>query len=206
MSACRDERPYDHPDAHEVLPLDLLKDAAWLRAGGHDWMEVGATLGRNHYHLRLACRRDPRFGAEMEAARKEVLREAEAEVLRKLREHLRSEDERISAEAAERLAKYLAAQRNCDARLAAEEVKKDAKIEAEQIKADAKAAKAEPRQEEGSPPRGRGRDPVRAITRTLRELRKLRRETAAEPPGDLPARAEEGGGRAEGARPGAPEG
>lgn len=135
MSTCRDERPFDHPDAHEVLPLDLLKDAAELRAAGRDWTEAGAALGRDHDHLRLACRRDPRFAEEMELARREVLREAEAEVLRKLREQLRSEDERLSADAAERLAKYLAAQRNCDTRLAVEEVKKDAKLGAEQIRA-----------------------------------------------------------------------
>jgi hypothetical protein len=158
MSACRDERPFDHPDAYEVLPLDLLKDAAGLRAAGHDWMEVGATLGRNHYHLRLVCRRDPRFADELEAARQEVLRETEAEMLRKLRDHMRSEDERVSAGAAERLAKYVAAQRNCDARLAAEEVKKDAKIEAERIRAGSVNQEGEAEAREDAGPREPSRD------------------------------------------------
>jgi hypothetical protein len=208
MSASRDERPYDHPDAHEVLPADLLKDAAELRAAGYDWMEVGAALGRNHYHLRMACRRDPRFEAEVATARREVLREVEAEMLRKAREHMRSEDQRVSAQAAERLAKYLTACRNCEARLQVEEVKTDAKLEAERIKAAATAA-PEPRQEEGPPPRGRERDPVRAAVRVLREVRKLRREapggpTRAAPAGPRPL--ESAAAEPEWTKPGAPEG
>ena len=163
MSAYSDTSGYDHADAREALPLDLLKDAAELRAAGRDWIEVGAALGRNPTHLRLACRRDPRFAAELEEARREVLREIEAEVLRKMREHMLGEDTELAgARAAERLAKYLTACRNCETRLQVEEVKKETKLGAEQIKADAKAPKRESDAEErdpGLPPSADGRRP-----------------------------------------------
>jgi hypothetical protein len=86
---------------------------------------------------------------------------------------MRSEDERLSADAAERLAKYLAAQRNCDTRLAAEEVKKDAKLGAERIRAAGvsqeeevgAATDAEPRE----PPRDSDRQAAPAAERHFRE-------------------------------------
>jgi hypothetical protein len=144
MSSYSAASAYDHPDARAGLPLDLLKDAAELRAAGSDWDEIGGALGRNPTHLRLACRRDPRFAAELEEARREVLREIEAEVLRKMRAHmLGADDELAGARSAERLAKYLADRRNGETRLQVEEVKKDAKLGAAQIKPGAKAARRE---------------------------------------------------------------
>jgi hypothetical protein len=187
MAACRDERPYDHPDAHEVLPLDMLKDAAELRAAGHDWTEVAAALGRNPVHLRLACRRDPRFAAELEEARREVLREIEAEALRKMRAHMLGEDDELSgAHAAERLAKYLADRRKCEARVQAEEVKKEAKLGAERIRADAKAAKLEV--DEREPDHLRVSERPRECDRRRAAEQPVRGGPApAEPPGRDPA-------------------
>ncbi len=143
MSASHVDHHYEHPEAYEVLPLDLLKDAAEMRAAGHDWLEVGTALGRNHFYLRLACRRDPRFEVEMELARREVARETEAEFLRKMREQMRGENARDSATAAETLAKYFTAQRNCETRVQVEEMKKVAKLTAEEIKASARVQNAE---------------------------------------------------------------
>ncbi len=180
MSASTDRIDYSHPDAHEALPLDLLKDAAELRAAGHDWAEVGAELGRNAVHLRLACRRDPRFELELDAAHRAVLREAEAEVLRKLRARLRDTDVAASVRAAECLAKYLTARRTSEARVQVEEIKMDAKLGAEQMKVEAKCAPRDPRPEDSSPTRESECEQLRTIGKTLREIRMFRRQVADE--------------------------
>jgi hypothetical protein len=137
-----------HPsDTDEVLPLDVLEDAAELRAEGRSWEATAAAVEWDARDLRRACRADPRFAAQLELARDELLGQAEAEALHTLREMLRAKEARDRAKAAESLAKYLTARRACEARVKVEEVKAQARL----ATARARGASEGPREEEPEP-------------------------------------------------------
>lgn len=138
----------------ELLLREVLEDAAELRAEGRAWEEVAAAVEWDVCDLKRACRRDRRFAQQLEAARRELVRQAEAELVRVTREQLASANEAVRSDAADRLAKYLTAQRNCETRLKVERIRKKARLEAERIRAAGvnQKGRGRPRAEAGPEP------------------------------------------------------
>jgi hypothetical protein len=85
-------------------PDELVAKAAELRAGGSSWEAVAAAVGR----AADAVRRWPTlypgpWQKAFRAAERQFVAEATAEAVLVLRQHLRSDDEQLSQDAAQRL-------------------------------------------------------------------------------------------------------
>lgn len=88
-------------------PDRLLAEAAELRAGGSSWEAVAAQVGR----AAGTVRRWPtlyraRWAAALRAAEARIATEAAAESVLTLRQQLRSEDHKLSRDAAHKLIQY----------------------------------------------------------------------------------------------------
>ena len=131
-------------DPPSPLSEELLTDVANLRARGRSWEAVAEAISWDAAGLCRAVRHDPHYPAALEAARREVLAEAEADAVFTLRTHMRSQDETSARRAAEIMGKYLSACRRDDTRLEVERLRAEAQL----AKANAKYAKKDEGQAE----------------------------------------------------------
>lgn len=129
------------------LTPDALAEVADLRARGHSWESTARAVGWDVIELRRAVRRAPEFERYYEAARLEVDRESEAEMLLTFRDQLRHPDVDTARKAADAIAKHLAGARRDRTRLEVEQVRADtarAKLEAKKTKAERPAEAPSP--------------------------------------------------------------
>ena len=100
------------------LPLssEVSSSAAYRRASGESWEQVGAALRFDPDALRRAAEADPLFAARFEQAWAEEVRAAEAAALRRLRKLTDSEDERVALRASEVLVRYAVEGRRAEAK------------------------------------------------------------------------------------------
>lgn len=90
-----------------AVPDRLLAAAAELRAGGASWAAVAAEVGGTAERVRKWPRRYPRrWAAHLLAAERQLAADAAAEGVHVLRRQLRSDDEKTSREAAQKLLTY----------------------------------------------------------------------------------------------------
>lgn len=98
------------PGCPVILPppsASLLRKAAELRAGGAAWEAVAATVGRAARTVRRWPTRYPRRWAKaIQAAERQLLADATAESVHTLRRQLRSDDEKASRDAAQKLIQF----------------------------------------------------------------------------------------------------
>lgn len=173
------------PDAAPSPPPPLTAEqrtsAAYLRARGHDWDAVGASLRREWLDLRRAAEADPLFPAALESARAEATWEAEGDALQRLRLLIHAEDEVVGRRACEVLLAHARDRRRDETRLAVERLRADAqRARAEAQKA--RAARREAVEEEWAPPVVYPR-PTEEDRAELRERSSL--EYAARPQADV---------------------
>ena len=82
----------------------LLSQAAELRAAGQTWETVAAAVGRSAETVRRWPKQHPKLWLRcLRDAETQLLRDATAESVHTLRKQLRSEDEKASRDAAEKL-------------------------------------------------------------------------------------------------------
>jgi hypothetical protein len=85
----------------------VLRKAAELRAGGASWEAVAAAVGRGPKAVRRwPTRYAARWANALQAAERQLLADATAESVHTLRRQLRSEDEKSSRDAAQKLIQF----------------------------------------------------------------------------------------------------
>ena len=125
------------PSPPPPLTAEQRTSAAYLRARGHDWDAVGASLRREWLDLRRAADADPLFPAALEGARAEATWEAEGDALQRLRLLIHAEDEVVGRRACEVLLAHARDRRRDETRLAVERLRADA----QRARAEAQAAR-----------------------------------------------------------------
>ena len=106
---------------------ELLRRIAEGRAGGLSWEAVGESVGRKANTIRAwPAAHSARWAKFLRAARRHMLAEATAESVHTLRRHLRSEDEKISRDAAGKLLQAGLAARKRSTRAAPTAISTDA--------------------------------------------------------------------------------
>lgn len=128
------ENPLENP-LDDPLSDDVLARVADLRARGRSWESTAREVGFAVEDLRRAVRTDPHFPAALEAARREVEQEAEADGLQRLRALLASDDPTIVRDAAEIIMKYLGEKRRDETRLEVERTRAGVRVARQQARA-----------------------------------------------------------------------